>query len=65
MSGIIISIFIIGVELFLFNTVLNAPSADRDTSLTTKFCSSVWPGLILFTTIASAVTLSLCWWFQV
>jgi hypothetical protein len=63
MLGIIVSILVIGFELLLFSVVLSSARADRDTSLVFKFCSSVWPGVILFTSIAGLVTTSLCWWF--
>jgi hypothetical protein len=65
MLGIIVSILVIGSELLLFSVALNSSCADRDTSLIFKFCSSVWPGVILFTTIAGLVTVSLSWWFQI
>lgn len=64
MLGIIACILLIGLELAVFNMLLNTPSADRSTSGVFKFCSGIWPGIILFSTVASLVTLSLCWWFK-
>lgn len=47
-------------SFILFNALMHSPSAEIEGSKTTKFFSSVWPGVILFLLIASGVFFAVC-----
>lgn len=52
-------------ELAAYHLMLNSVAADRELSYVAKLFGSVWPGILLFVTMAATAIAGICWWLGV